>query len=33
MEWIFDGPREGGVITNDIRESLTDSEQLRRGFP
>ncbi len=33
MEWIFDWPRSATLITDDILQTLTDEENLTRGFP
>lgn len=33
MEWIYEWDRMGILITDDMRDSLTEQEQLTRGFP
>ncbi|MFT4308143.1 MAG: cysteine--tRNA ligase [Candidatus Woesearchaeota archaeon] len=33
MEWIYDGPRSGMLITEDVRATLTPEEERTRGFP
>jgi len=33
MEWIFDGPRSGMLVTRAMRATLTPEEKRRLGFP
>lgn len=33
MEWIFEGPRSGVLLTEWLRDSLDEQEQSTRGFP
>lgn len=33
MEWIFDGKKSGTLLTNELRENLTDEEKETLGFP
>ncbi len=33
MEWLFDGPRAGTLVTPELKASLTDEERRTLGFP
>jgi cysteinyl-tRNA synthetase len=33
MEWIFDGPKSGELLNDELRNNLTDEEQATRWFP